>query len=406
MKLQPITKINLANKQIFLRADLNVPLKDGIITSDYRLKAIIPTLDYILQNQGRIILATHLGHPDVHTKTNYFDAKLSTQQLIPWFKEHGYSVTFEPDLYAAQKKSHENPLHAPHILLLENLRFYPGETEHDLAFVELLASLADVYINDAFGLIHRTDSSVTLLPQKFSPENRGIGLLIVKEIDELSTLKDSPKQPYLMVLGGKKITTKMGLLENLLTIPQAQRPQRILFGGAIANTFLKAQGFEVGKSLIDKEALTSAQNFLTEAKEAGITVMLPSDLIIMMPDNTIISCPSNAIPVTGTCVDIGPETIDRYCKEIHKASAIFANGTMGIYEQEGACTGTKSIFQTIAENNGCTIIGGGDAVSAAHHFKLENQFTFVSTGGGATLAFLSSSNVEHDLPALGSLRIL
>ncbi len=396
MKLLSIQDLPLNGKRVFLRADLNVPLSNGTIIDDYRLKAILPTIDYLLKHQAKIILATHIGHPDAHAQTNFFDPELSTKLLVPWFKAHGYTIERERDLHTAQRKSFIDP---GKILLLENLRFFNGETEHNSLFANLLANMADLYINDAFGLIHRHDCSITLLPELFSPEHRGVGCLIQHEIAELSQLKEQPQQPYLMVLGGKKIKDKIALLDNLLLLAPEQRPQKLLLGGAIANTFLSAQGLGMGKSLIDNTAIAFALEFLTKAQKSGVAIMLPSDLMITLSDGTTAPYPTNAIPRTGTAVDIGPNSIISYTKEIDQAQTIFANGTMGIYEQENAVTGTKTIFQAMANGDAHTVIGGGDAVAALHTFGLEDKIDFISTGGGATLAFLSHGEIE-ELPGL------
>ncbi|MFH1831568.1 MAG: phosphoglycerate kinase, partial [bacterium] len=225
MRIKTIKDINLKRMRVFLRADMNVPLENrtqasplatpglGAILDDFRIRATLPTIDYIIKNGGKVILATHMGQPNAEKKTNFFDENLSTKILATWLKNHGYEVDYEVDLLLAQKKSYQHP---KHILLLENLRFFNGEKALDIEFAELLADLGDVYINDAFGLIHRPDTSITILPEQFIESNRAAGLLIEQEITHLNKLKQTPEQPFIIVLGGNKIDTKIDLLNAYL----------------------------------------------------------------------------------------------------------------------------------------------------------------------------------------------
>ena len=335
-----------ANKRVFLRADLNVPLKEKQIVQDYRLNSILPTIDYIQKNGGKVILATHIGRPEAKSQKNFFDENLSTKILVSWFEEHNYKIDYEIDLLKAVDKSKQD---WDKILLLENLRFFNGEQEVSNDFAQLLAQCADFYINDAFALSHRSDTSVTLLPEQFDTKDRELGPLYKKEIQELTKLKESPEQPFLIVLGGNKSETKLKVLDSLLEKPEHARVKTILLGGALA------QG-DKAKNLVDK------------AKNYGVNVILPID---------------------GTNCDIGPKTIELFKKEISLAKTIFVNGTMGIYEKPGCQTGTQEILHAVAQSEAYSIIGGGDAVAATHLFGFEKDMNFLSTGGGATLEFLS-----------------
>jgi len=341
-------------KRVFLRADLNVPIKDKKVMQDYRLRSILPTINAIQTDGNKVILATHIGRPDASSRKNFFDENLSTKILVPWFEQHGYSIDYEIDLLKAIEKSNRNP---EKILLLENLRFFNGEQQTNVEFAKLLAQLADSYVNDAFGLLHRSDTSITLLPQEFDPDHRSFGLLVKKELQTLTALKENPQQPFLIILGGNKGETKLRALDTLLGKPKQTRPETILIGGAIAQDF--------------------PENLLKKAKQNSVTVVLPVDT---QKDNN------------KNIVDIGPKTIELFKKEIARAKTIFANGTMGICETKEHETGSREILQAVADSNATTIIGGGDAVAATFQFGLESKMSFLSTGGGATLAFLANAN--------------
>jgi len=431
MKLRLLENIDpekIQNKRVFLRADLNIPIKTcpgldpgacpGLdpgnkkIIHDYRIKALLPTIDFIHKHGGKVILATHIGRPDAHSKTNFFDPKLSTNIITQYLEHNNYQVEYEKDLLHAQTKSMH---HTKHILLLENMRFFNGETEPDNSlFAELLAKLADIYVNDAFGLIHRNDTSVTLLAEQFEPENRFAGLLIKKELTELDKIK-TPKQPFIVLLGGNKMRDKIKLLEALL--PEAQstnktpndssknKPHAILIGGALAHVFLKAQGIAIGRSLCDEKSIPLAQTFLERAQKNNIPILLPQDMHVLTqtnPPKTSV-CPINELPHNALCIDIGPETIKAYTNALQKADTIFSNGTMGAYENPAGQTGTKKMLEAVARSEAYTVIGGGDAVAATHMFGFQNDINFLSTGGGATLAYLGSRNPEKDFLTLAKL---
>lgn len=398
--LNQITNINLNKKRIFLRADLNVPIKNKTILQDYRLEAILPTIDYIQKNGGKIILATHIGRPNPLSQTNFFDENLSTKIIAEWFAKKHYVIDYEIDLQKAIEKSSQ---HFSDILLLENLRFFNGEISTNIEFAQFLSQCADVYINDAFGTLHRNNTSITLLPKQFNPKNRTIGLLVKKEIEQLTVLKHNPKQPFIVILGGNKIKDKIEVLDQFLEQPKQNRVQTILIGGAIANTFLKSKEKYIGKSLIEEDSIIIAHRFLEKAKKYNVKVLLPIDVLVAQENskqNPLIYT-SEAIAENGIIVDIGPQTTELFKKEICKAKTIFANGTMGIYTEESSLNGSYEILSSIAANiNAVSIIGGGDCVAATYMFKLENKINFLSTGGGATLKFLSSKYPEQTLPGL------
>ncbi|MFH1644444.1 MAG: phosphoglycerate kinase [bacterium] len=367
MEIPEIQNLDLKHKRVFLRADLNVPLKNKKISQDFKLQSILPTIDYILKNGGKVILATHIGQPNAKSQTNFFDENLSTKILVPWFKKNGYEIKYEIDLKKAELESKQN---FKQILLLENLRFFNGEQEQNLEFAQLLSNLADIYINDAFGVSHRNDASVTLLPQLFDKNHKAFGFLIEKEIKNLTKLKQNPEQPFMLVVGGNKIKDKIPLLKNFINQKLAQS---ILIGGAIAQPFLKKEG-------ITNEILAQKNN----AK-----IVLPTDFI----------------KIDNEDVDIGPESIKIFENEIKRAKTIFANGTMGIYEKEESENGTKQILNAIANSDAFTVIGGGDAVAATFMFDLSDKIDFLSTGGGAMLAFLSCEKPFIEMPGLNSITV-
>jgi phosphoglycerate kinase len=371
MDLRSIKDLNLTKKRVFLRADLNIPLEGGIHAS-HRLEAILPTIDFIRKHDAKIILATHIGRPDnlhIGDKANFFEEELSTKLLEDWFESKGYKIEYEVDLLEAIEKSTKN---FDTILLLENLRFFKGERETNLDFAKLLAQCADVYVNDAFGVLHRNDTSVTLLAEQFETQGgyrggyRGFGLLVEKEIETFQSLKENPSQPFIIVIGGNKIKTKMAALEQLLEQPDKNRVQKILIGGAIANEFLKGR----------------QRKFLEKAKSYGVEIILPID--------------------TQDSLDIGPKTIELFEREMEHAGTIFTSGVMGVYEKPEYSAGTEAILRAIAKSGAKTIVGGGDATAAAYEFGVAEDIDFLSTGGGAALAVLAAKNIK-ELPAVEAM---
>ncbi|MFA5074836.1 MAG: phosphoglycerate kinase [Candidatus Babeliales bacterium] len=398
-----ITNLNLKNKRVLLRADLNVPTKDTAILQDYRLVEIIPTINYIQENEGKVILATHIGRPEAGDHINFFDENLSTKILLPWFEKENLDIKLERDLIDAQIFSRQD---LNQILLLENLRFFngeQGEAHERERFAQLLFNLADIYVNDAFGLIHRDDTSITLLPNLFEKNKKAIGLLIEKEITELNKLKKKVKQPFMLVLGGNKVKDKTKLLENFL---EKSHVSVIMIGGAIANTFLKSLGYNVGKSFIEEDLLDFAKNFIGLAQKQNIEILLPQDVLAVENINSqnynIEYFDINNIPNDRFCVDIGPKTIASFVDKIKKAKTIFTNGSMGIYSKKEFSTGSFEILKAIGQSFAYSVAGGGDCVAAIYQFNLQNEFDFLSTGGGATLTYLSTETIEN-LPGLKAL---
>ncbi len=372
--LRTLDDLDVTGKRVFLRADLNVPIVDGKMVSDFKLQAVLPTIKEIQKRGGTVILATHLGRPSGE------DKRLSTKVFAPWFKEH----------------------EVEDIEILENLRFNPGEQTGDEGFAQQLRALADCYVSESVGTLHRDDTSTTLLPSLF--EHRAAGPLLIDEVTKLYGLRVAPKQPFIVVVGGNKTADKLPLLAALIAREEAARPKAILIGGAMAYTFLAAQGVDVAGCPVEQKALAGAASILEHAHSQGVTIVLPKDSIVASEGQTDSStiAPVGHFPSGQSGVDIGPATIDTFTKKIEHAKTIFVNGTMGIYTNEMYADGTKHVFEAIATSHAKSYVGGGDAVAAALTFKNSKKYAHLSTGGGAALAILACDDVR-DLPGLREL---
>ena len=379
---------NLENKTIFVRADLNVSIHDHTVSNDYRLRKVLQTLKLIIRHGGSIVLASHLGRP------THQDEQYSLQQLVPWFKDNGYTITFARTLQEAKTLAPTMP-HGS-ILLLENLRFFPGEQSLDHSFAQELAQLADYYIDDAFATLHREESSIVLVPQFFNAQKRSIGLLVEHELRMLNRLLINPKKPFLLIIGGSKIDEKIKIINNL--VPHVNK---ILLCPAIAFSFMKSVGLAVGKSLVDKNSLPLCRSILEHAQQRNCQVLMPIDLQIA--DNSINGSLSTvdvqAIPPSSVGISIGPKTIELYSKEIKEAKTIFYNGLMGFEDRPETLQGIAAIFQAMTQSHAFTVIGGGDTVGAAESLGFADSLSFCSTGGGATLSYLSG----QPLPGIEAL---
>ena len=375
---------NIKNKRIFLRADLNVPLVNKKIANDFRLRSLLPTIDYILEHGGTIILATHIGRPQK------YDPNLSTTILLPWFKKHGYNIVFEKNLDNAYQKSKTVD---KQIILLENMRFFPAEKKNDSAFAQQLAQLGDFYVNDAFGTLHRADTSVTLAAQEFAPEKRTIGLLIEKELKMLNNLLHNPKKPFVLILGGGKVADKIPIIQNLL-----DKVDTILLCPAIVFTFLKAIGRPVGNSLVDNHILETCKTILKHVEQQNVSVMFPADFQVAQGniDGPLAIVSANAITTKDIGISIGPQTMQTWEPIIKQAGTVFFNGSIGFSSKPATLNGMKAILHSMTQSGGTTIIAGGDSVAVTHNLGFFNQIDYLSTGGGATLAYLSG----QELPGL------
>lgn len=374
----------LAHKKVFLRADLNIPISNTTIIFDHRLKAILPTIDYLLAHHATIILGTHIGRP-----TGY-DEQLSTKHLIPWFKKQGYAIIHAPDITQIPAYVKDHP---QHIILLENLRFYPGEKKHDVSFAQQLAYGMDYYVNDAFALLHRTDTSITLLPDLFSSQDRTIGFLIEKELKELNTLIDNPQKPYTAILGGGKVSTKISLIEALLP-----HIDNLLLCPALVFSFLYALHKKTGKSLIEADQKELCLEILDKAQHYNVNIMFPTDYYSAHNsfNGKISLVDAVDFPKDGVGIGIGPKTATTFDPIIEQSRTIFYNGLMGSIHNPDTLTGFSYICNAIKKSSGFSVIGGGDSVAAVEYLGYTDAISYASTGGGATLAYIA----QEPLPGL------
>lgn len=384
MMYSQLQKWNLHNKRVFLRADLNVPLQDTTIANDFRLTSILPTLDYLINNNNTVILATHIGKPKEREKN------LSTELLMPWFKERNYNIIFAPDILSATQVKREE---GGQIILLENLRFFNGEKNGDPFFAKQLAQLSDYYVNDAFGALHRNDCSISMLPYEFDQNKRTIGFLVEKELQILSILHDNTKKPFIAILGGKKIEDKIPLIQGLLTTADS-----ILICPALCFSFLAALGQNVGISLINSSTFETCKKILKNAQNQHVNLIFPVDYQIADKkiDGPLSYCDALNFPPNAFGIAIGPKTVEMFTQKINAAQTIFFNCAMGFADNSKTQQSTNDLLHAIAASSAKTIIAGGDTVTMAFNAGVENSIDHISTGGGAALAFISG----YQLPGL------
>lgn len=389
--IKTIRDFELNEKAVFMRLDLNVPIENGVITDLTRIEASLPTINYALEKGAKLILASHLGRPKSADDKKY-SLEPVAKKLTELLKkeviliEEPSSEAVKPLLIGLKKNQ---------LLLLENLRFEPGETENSEEFAHSLALNTEVYINDAFGASHRAHASIDALPRMIA--KKGIGFLIEKEIQMLDQLLANTKKPYLAILGGVKVSDKIAVIEKIMDLVDG-----IVIGGAMAYTFLKAKGFNVGKSLVETDKLNYAREMIARMEMRGKTLLLPVDHIVTdnLASNQGKLCPQVNMQDGDIAVDIGPQTIKNYSAAIAKAETLFWNGPMGIFEKEAFSKGTFGIAKALAESKGQKIVGGGDSAAAAVASGYAGQMTHISTGGGASLEYLQGDK----LPGLEVLR--
>lgn len=379
MDKKTIVDLDVLNKKVLVRVDFNVPLKNGIIGDDTRIKEALPTINYLLNKGGAVILMSHLGRPDGQVVPEFslkpvFDRLV---ELMPNTK-----VYFANDVVGDDAKQKAKELKAGEVLLLENLRFEKGEEENDKGFCEKLAGLADVYVNDAFGTAHRKHAS-TYGVAKLLPN--AIGFLIDKELKMICGNIQNPKRPFVAILGGAKISDKLNIVNTLI-----ESANTIIIGGGMAFTFLKAMGKNVGNSLVDDEQLEMCTNALNKAKEKGVQILLPSDVLVAGDINAKEAeyLPEIDIPKNKMGLDIGKKTIKQYTKVIRKAKTVIWNGPMGVFENPVFANGTYKVAKAVAKSHAISIVGGGDSASAIINMGFEKKITHISTGGGASLKLL------------------
>lgn len=389
-KLPSLDQIHAQNKKILVRVDFNVPVdkETGKVTDDTRILATLPTLEHLLKQEAALVLVSHLGRP------KGVDKSLSLEKVAAKLKEHlkKWPVFFIPEAVGSEAEKRKKELKPGEVLLLENIRFYPEETDKNeevrMAFAKKLTQGLDLYVNDAFGAAHRAHASIyecaKILPAY-------AGLLLKKEIEVLEQILNRPERPFVAVIGGAKISTKITVLENLLP-----KVDSLLIGGAMAYTFLKARAIEVGNSLVENDFLSQAFQIVDKASFLQKELLLPEDHIVANEFSAkakVKKTSDKNIPPLFMGMDIGPKTIDRYTSVIKKAKTVLWNGPMGVFEIDKFAEGTIAIAKAMAKVKGITVVGGGDSVYAVNKAKVAHKMTHVSTGGGATLEYLEGKKL-------------
>ena len=381
-----IRDIEVGNKRVLVRVDFNVPLdaKTGAITDDSRIRATIPTIKYLTERKARVILCSHLGRP----KGKVVEQLRLTIVARRLSRILGQTVKVANDGIGPEVDKAVAALKAGQVLLLENIRFHPEEEANDAAFAQRLARLADIYVNDAFGACHRAHASIVGVA-RYLPAVAG--LLVEKETKVLEGLLANPRHPFAELSGGAKVSDKIGVLENTM-----DKVDSILIGGSMAATFLKAQGYEVGLSLVEDDKLDFATSLMKDAAQQGVYLMLPVDVVIadrLSAEAEVKTVSIENIPADWRIVDIGPKTIKNFSEELRKCRTIFWNGPMGVYEIARFAKGTQAMARLLADLRATIIIGGGSTAEVVTAMKLADKMTFVSTGGGASLRFLGGENL-------------
>ena len=392
MELRRVQDMEVRGKRVFVRVDYNVPLDNGTITDDTRIRASLPTINLLRERGARLILASHLGRPKGQVQDSLrlepvahaLEALLETE------------VAYARDVVGEEAHRVSANLEDGQVALLENLRFDPREEKNGRDFAGELAELADLYVNDAFGAAHRAHAS-TVGMTEFLPS--AAGLLLQAEVAALSRVVERPESPYALILGGAKVSDKIGVIDNLL-----ETVDKVLIGGGMANTFLKAQGHDVGKSLVEEDNVDVARDVLERARAANVELLLPVDAVVaerMDANAAAREVNVDDVPSDMAIFDIGPSTVSMFAEALKTARTIVWNGPMGVFELQPFASGTKGVAQAVAESQGFTLVGGGDSVAAIEQIGLADKISHISTGGGASLEFLEGKS----LPGIAALEV-
>lgn len=376
--------VDVKGKRVFVRVDFNVPMEEGKITDETRIRAAIPTIEQLVNNGAKVVLASHLGRPKGEVKE---DLRLSAvgvrlaELMGKPVKKLDESIGKEVEAVVAEMQEGD-------IVLLENVRFHKGEEKNDEELSIAFAKLADLYINDAFGTAHRAHASTEGIA-KFVPAVSG--LLMEKELDVLGKALSNPERPFTAIIGGAKVKDKIGVIENLL-----DQVDHLIIGGGLSFTFIKAQGFDIGKSLLEEDKIELAKSFIEKAKEKGVELHMPIDAVVaneFSKDAETKVVDVDAIPSDWMGLDIGPKTAEKYAEVINASKLIIWNGPMGVFEMEKFANGTKTVADAMAATEGYTIIGGGDSAAAVEKFEVANKMDHISTGGGASLELMEGKQL-------------
>ncbi|MDT3698875.1 MAG: phosphoglycerate kinase [Thermincola sp.] len=391
MNINTVKDLDVKGKRVFVRVDFNVPLNDDrAVTDDTRIRAAVPTIDYLTGKGARVILASHLGRPKGQVNEKYSLAPVAAKLS----EIMGQSIAFAKDCIGEEARKVVDGLKDGEVALLENLRFHAEEEKNEPGFVQELASLADAYVNDAFGAAHRAHASTAGIAGHLPS---AAGLLMEKEVEYLSKALADPVKPFAAIIGGAKVTDKIGVIENLL-----DKVDTLIIGGGMANTFLKAQGYNLGKSLVEEDKTGLAKETLAKAAAKGVQLLLPTDLIIaekVSPDADHKTVAKDQIPAEWAAVDIGPESARIFADAVREANTIVWNGPMGVFEMEPFAKGTEAVAKAVAASGGTSIVGGGDSVAAVKKMGVSAEISHISTGGGASLEFLEGK----ELPGIKAL---
>lgn len=390
--IKTIEGVDVRGKRVIVRVDFNVPIKDGVVSDDTRIRAALPTIEYLASNGAKVILMSHLGRPAGEGFEEKFTLAPAAARLGELIEA---KVSFADDTVGADARAKAAALNEGEILVLENLRFDKREKKNDASFCEELASLADIYVNDAFGTAHRAHASTAgaaaLLPSH-------AGFLLAGEVATLTGMLDAPNRPFVAILGGSKVSDKVGVIDALI-----DKADTIIIGGGMCFTFLLAQGKAVGTSLKEEEWVERAGAMIEKARAAGVKLLLPVDVVAadaFAEDARTQVCSADAIPADMMGLDIGPETEKIYAAAIAEGSTVFWNGPMGVFEMKAFEHGTRAVAEAVAANKAAaTIIGGGDSVAAVNKFGLAGEMTFISTGGGASMELVEGK----ELPGVAAL---
>ena len=386
-----VRDLDAAGTRVFVRADLNVPLEDGRVADDLRIQASVATLRHLLDQGARVVVASHLGRPKGEPDPAYSMAPVGARlaELL------GRPVTVATDVVGEDATAKAEALAPGEVLLLENLRFDPGETANDPAFADALAAMADVYVDDAFGAAHRAHASISGVPERLPGY---AGFLLERELEVLGGLQADPPRPYIAILGGAKVSDKLLVLERLLDNVDA-----IAVGGAMCFTFLRAEGHDVGDSRVEEDQVDTVRDLIARARDRGIDVHLPTDVVVapeFAEDAVATTVAVGAIPAGQMGLDIGPDTTAAYADVVRTAGSVFWNGPMGVFEWESFASGTRGVAAAMAETEAFTVVGGGDSAAAIRRFGFDDDVDHVSTGGGASLELLEGK----ELPGVAALR--
>jgi len=380
MNKKSIKDVDLKGKRVFCRVDFNVPMQDGQVADDTRIRAAIPTIKYLTDHGAKVILASHLGRPKGQVVEDLRLTPVAARlgELI------GKDVKKADEAFGANVMEMIGAMNEGDIILLENVRFYPGEEKNDPELAKSFAQLADLYVNDAFGAAHRAHASTEGIAHHLPAVS---GLLMEKELDVLGKALSNPDRPFTAIIGGAKVKDKIGVIDNLL-----EKVDNLIIGGGLAYTFIKAKGYEIGQSLLEEDKIELAQSFIKKAEEKGVKFYMPVDAIIadrFSEDAEVKTVDISEIPADWQALDIGPETAELYSDVIYNSKLVIWNGPMGVFEWQKFASGTRAVAETLAESNDTySVIGGGDSAAAVEKFHLADRMSHISTGGGASLEFM------------------